>query len=191
MKITFLSSLFIFSLLFISCSDSDDSDNEIEEQIDVEEVVSSYTDILFNLSDSDIEDPQYLFSTSEGVSYKESEISDANIALIDIVSFSLKSFVAFDSPDNDTNDIFNIDGASTTKFQHTNVTLTAEEFDSIKTTDSSLLVGLTVTNDEDSISVSDYENAIILFENAAGKKGAIKVTSFNAQRILVDIKVTK
>ena len=186
MKAKFLSSLFLFSVLFISCSSDDDSGapddgNNGETQGEI----STFTDIPFELIGTS-SDPSILFSTSSGTSYKVSEVNTTNVASIDIASFTLQQFIAFESPDiiEPT-----LTGATTSKFQHLDVTFTAADFDSA--TDDTKLKDLTIVGDEDSISSTDATNKIILFENAAGKKGAIKIKAINAQRVLVDIKVQK
>ena len=179
MKTKLLSSFFMFSLLFISCS-SDDSDNNDGGMEEVEETLLYYSDISFSFDNS-----ARFFATSTGEMYGESGLGTTALEEIDIVGDSNQAFIAFISPSDDS---ATSQGGKTTKYQYQNVTLTAAQFDAM--TDDSLLKDLTVTDESESLPI-DSQGAIVIFENAAGKKGAIKIGSINATRLLVDIKVQK
>ncbi len=184
MKTKFLSGLFLLSVLFISCSKDDDAGTPAVGG-EAQETISTFTDVSFDL-DGSSSDPSTLFSTSSGKSYKVSEVNSTNVASIDISSFVLQAFIAFQSPDDVSPAI---SGATTSKFQHTDVSFTSADFDAAA--DDTKLKTLSVTDDGESISSTDATGKIIIFENAAGKKGAIKIKAINAQRVLVDIKVMK
>jgi hypothetical protein len=67
--------------------------------------------------------------------------------------------------------------------------MTIAEFDAM--IDSDKLAAITIDQDDkNSFGAGDIP-ILVLFKNAAGKKGVIKVTAINAERILADIKVQK
>ncbi|WP_271783324.1 hypothetical protein [Aquimarina algiphila] len=185
MNTKFLSCLFLFSVLFISCSSDDDS-GAPDTGSEQEATLITRTDVSFELETSSNTDPKIAYSTSEGKIYKESELNATNIATIDLLSFVNQSFISFDSPD-DIEPI--ITGAKRTKYQYENVTLTVADFDSM--VDDSKLKSLTINEENtESISSTTSKDVIILFENE-GRKGAMKVKAINSTRLLVDIKVQK
>lgn len=185
MKTKFLSVLFLFTLLFTSCS-SDDDAGKPDTGGETEATLVTYSDIELSLIGSGNTNGR-VFSTASGKVYKDSEINAENAEIIDIVSATSQAFIAFDSPDKATDPA--IVGGRVTKYQSTGVSLTAADFDAM--TDDSKLKSLTIVDDNEAISISGYENKIVLFENASGKKGAIKLKSLNANRLVVDIKVIK
>lgn len=81
-----------------------------------------------------------------------------------------------------------IEGGTTTKMENTADQMTVEEFDAI--TDESALIDLVIENEDDPMGPQDYPT-IVLFENAAGHKGAIKMKSNDGQIMIVDIKVAR
>lgn len=180
----YLLALFVVSIISFSCS-SDDKE-PVEKQEEVKETISSYNDIELKLVDSDSKDYGIAFSSKTGKTYKISEINETNVADIDVVSFVLQTMTAFNSP-TEADNIKDIKGVTATKIQHTNVKMTVEQFDAIK--DDSSLKNLTIVNDKES--QPGIYKGIFLFENAAGKKGAIKTKIFNAQRVVIDVKVMK
>ncbi|OWP75549.1 hypothetical protein [Flavobacterium oreochromis] len=95
--------------------------------------------------------------------------------------------IYFTSPD-DKDDNFNIPNASKTAFKNYKSGLSSVDFDNM--TDDSKLKNLDIIDDGESIGTLTFP-VIVLFKNAAGKKGAIKLKSINADRLLVDIKVQK
>jgi len=163
-------SIFILSILFVSCS-KDKEEPKVEETI---ETIATFKDIELKLADSDKDEYGTAFSASTGKTYKLSEISADNIAEIDIVSFNLQAFIAFDSP-SESDVIKEIEGNRITLIQHTEVSMTAEEFGAI--VDDSSLKGLTVTNDNEALPI-DYRD-VILFKTADDKIGAMKINALN------------
>ncbi len=183
MKTKFLSYVFVLSLIIMSCSKDDDSgstNTDTDSDTDTEQLISTFSDVEFSLDDS-----ARFYATSTGKMYGKSGIDGETSKIIDLVGDSNQAFIAFSSPSS-TSEI--TDGTKT-KVQHTNVSMTVAQFDAI--TDSKSFTDITVTDDNESIGLSDYKNNIILFENSAGKKGAIKLKAINSTRVLVDIKVVK
>ncbi len=184
MKKLFLLPVLFLALLTISCSKEEQPTKE-EPKVEKEKIVA-YKDVELKLEDAETDKYGIAFSSSIGKTYKASEINEKNVAEIDLVSFNSRAFIAFDSPTrSDYTKKFK--GATVTKIQHVNVAMTTEEFDKIE--DASVLKKLTVKNDEKVLPIT-YEG-IILFENAKGKKGALKIKALNRDRILFDVKVMK
>ncbi|WP_378184680.1 hypothetical protein ACE939_08095 [Aquimarina sp. W85] len=177
MKIKLLSSVFIFSLFFISCSSDDDGGEQEKEEAVV--TLKSTADISFSLDDSN-----RFYASSTNEMYGEGNIDADAVKVIDIVGDSNTAFIAFSSP-SETEDF--ITNGSVTKIQTQNVSMTVAEFDAME--DDTTLKALTVVGDNEAIGLEGYKDRIVIFENAAGKKGAIKLKAINATRLLVDIKV--
>ncbi len=182
MKIKSIFYVTLLVLTFASCS-KDDSPEEPE----VKDTLKTYTDVEFALRDyTDDTDHGVFFSTETGKVYKQSEVDDTNGSKIDIVSFSNQVFSAFMSPHDPLADD-NIPNATITIIQHVDTGISVAEFDAM--VDDTLLKGLTIAGDNESVRTSDVKEKIITFKNAKGKKGAIKMNFLNAERINVTIKV--
>jgi len=131
------------------------------------------------------------FSTETGVVYKADEVNASTGPKIDLVFSHIgKSVNYFASPD-DLREKYNISGAKTTtiiNYPGKSLGVTATTFDSAE--DDSFINGTEIeTSDNESFGTSNPN--IILFKTASGKKGAIKTTAINNDRLLVDIKVQK
>ncbi len=183
MKKIFLLPILFLALFAGSCSKDEKKPIEPPKK---EETLNIYKDVKLKLADAETDNYGIAFSSATGKTYKASEISTKNIAEIDIVSFNLQAFIAFESP-NESDYTKNIEGVTATKIQHKEVAMTTAVFDAME--DDTVLKKLTVTNDEESLPTT-YRK-IILFENSKGKKGAIKVKEINRDRILFDVKVMK
>ena len=133
------------------------------------------------------------FSTVTGKTYKDSEINSTNGPLIDLLFVEWgQTMYFFDNPKDDANDDLQIPaGQNVIVDNYPNYpdnALTLEQFDAIS--DSEALENLTITNGQNSFGNSSVP-CIILFENAAGYKGAIKARLMNSDRMMFDIKVQK
>ena len=177
----------------------EETEEEVEEEVVEEETeeeaeeLSSY--VLYEnvefIVDTDGLDTKRFFSTSTGNLYTYNEI-DAEIGpSIDLAWYDMSpsnsGFLFWMSPD----DLFideQIEGGTTTKMENTAGQMTVEEFDAIA--DESSLIDLVIENEDEAMGPQDYPT-IVLFENAAGHKGAIKMKSNNGQIMIVDIKVAR
>lgn len=185
MKNILFISLITSSFLF-SC-DSDDDDNSNNED-PIEETLVTYSDIEFAQDDNSTEHGRF-YSTSDGKMYKSDELNDTNGPTIDVVfQGSESSFIFFESPDDLFDSSIEIPGATSTKVTNFESGFSVADFDAM--TDSEPLKNLDIVHDNESIGSLDFP-LIVLFENAAGKKGAIKLKAINSNRLLVDIKVEK
>ncbi|WP_157486550.1 hypothetical protein [Maribacter forsetii] len=183
--------LFVSTLSIISCSNDDEDVMEQSEE-EVAELASFmlYENVEFEV-DTEGLDSKRFFSTITGSLYTYNEI-DAEIALtIDLAWYDMSpsnpGFLFWMSPD----DLFQdeqIEGGTTTKMENTADQMTVEEFDAI--TDESALIDLVIENEDEAMGPQDYPT-IVLFENAAGHKGAIKMKSNDGQIMIVDIKVAR
>lgn len=182
----------------------EEAEEETEEEVVEEEVVEEETEeeaeelssyVLYEnvefIVDTDGLDTKRFFSTSTGNLYTYNEI-DAEIApTIDLAWYDMSpsnsGFLFWMSPD----DLFideQIEGGTTTKMENTADQMTVAEFDAI--TDESSLVDLVIENEDEAMGPQDYP-VVVLFENAAGHKGAIKMKSNDGQIMIVDIKVAR
>jgi hypothetical protein len=175
-----LSALAIFS----ACAEKD---NEPQKE-EVQETLVTYTDIAFSRYAGNHVVGSF-FSTSEGKSYTGDKVTAGNGAKIDLAFGSELGMSYFLSPDDKEIEPA-IPGATATQYvQHVPESqFTVAQFDAM-TTDEPLRA-LTITDDRESFGTSGYP-IVILFQNAAGKKGVIKVKEINSERLLVDIKVQK
>jgi hypothetical protein len=185
-----IAALVLFSsMLFNSCS-SDDSE-KTDSAADTSSL-KTFTDVTFSLDQSEGYDAGLYFSTELGKSFKKSNI-DATIApKIDIVFYS-KNYTLnyFTSPNDTDHGITN--GTLSLFINAPKDMMTIEQFKKIdKASDFEALK--IDTDDDDSFPDENTPN-IVLFKNAAGKKGAIYIKSVHRvgydPRIVVDIKIQK
>ncbi len=148
--------------------------------------ILTFTDVAFGINAGDATYGR-LFSIDEGRIYKDSQISNEMASLIDI-AFGSKGYTMyyFESPDEAD---YQLTGASTTKVDNyvPESDFSVATFDAM--TDDAAISSLTIEETNDSFGNSQPN--IILFETAAGRKGVIKTTAVNADRILATIKVQK
>ncbi|PKA98381.1 hypothetical protein B0O79_2067 [Flavobacteriaceae bacterium MAR_2009_75] len=185
---TILKSFFIFSFLFISCS-KDDNNTE-EEVIEDESTIVVYEDIKFAV-DEDGVDSKRFFSTSSGQLYTFSEIDEEIGYTVDLIWYDMSptnsGFLFWEEP----NDLFgdlSMPGARAIKIENYEPSMSPDDFDNIENSDQ--LMSLTVENSNSAMGPVNYPLAI-LFENADGKKGIIKMKSNDGEFMTVDIKVMK
>tara|TARA_R110002074_G_scaffold161480_3_gene319297 strand:+ start:26143 stop:26838 length:696 start_codon:yes stop_codon:yes gene_type:complete len=176
-------------------------EEEVEEEI-VEEVVEEDTDSEVLLSfeiyeniefavDTDGLDTKRFFSTSTGTMYTYNEINAEIGPTIDLAWYDMSpsnsGFLFWDSPDS----LFQskqIEGATGTKMENTGDQMTVAEFDSI--TEEGQLNSLIIEHENEAMGPVDYP-VVVLFQNAAGHIGAIKMKSNDGQIMTVDIKVAR
>lgn len=176
MKRLFLKVSMVLALILTACS-SDDDNNSSNNTENEGTNIKVYEDVSFSFDDS-----ARFFNATTGQLFAEENLTTENGAGIDLVGFSSQAFIAFSSPDEE-----DVPNGTNTKIQHQDTGLTVEDFDAIE--DEGALSELTIVNDDDSIQIDGYQDNIITFETADGRKGAIKLKAINATRLLVDIKV--
>ena len=165
-----------------------------------------FEDVVFGINTSHNNNVNgSFFSTHTRQSYTQSEVTEENSSLIDIIFFGLNDqFILnkFVSPDATGGTTFqDIHNATHTKFINSQelcncgASLSTAEFDTMST--DALLQNLTIVETADGLEqfTSDLVPRIVLFENSHGLKGAIKIKEFvqNGQDsyIITDIKVQK
>ncbi|WP_268847004.1 hypothetical protein [Flavobacterium aestivum] len=182
-KITLL--LFISSTLFISCSKDDTTATD-------NTTIKTFKDVTFSLDQSEGYDAGLYFSTELGKSYKTKQIDAAILPKIDIEFYSSSDKLNYFTSPNDGD--YGLKNATLSLFINTQKDLlTIEQFNKIEK--GSDFDALKIdTDDDDSFPDSQMPN-VVLFKNAAGKKGAIYIKSVHRvgydPRIVVDIKVQK
>lgn len=179
--------VFAFASILTSCS-SDDKETETE-VVDTA-TLKTFKDVAFTLDSSEGYDAARFFSTETGKSYKKSAIDAAILPKIDIAFFGSNSMTYFVSP-SDSED--GIAGGKNTDFvNYVTNQYTADQFAKLEKGED--LANLTIADDDNSFSTTDLPK-IILFKNAAGKKGVILVKSAQKvgfdPKIVVDIKIQK
>ena len=191
MKLTYKIALFVFisSMLFNSCS-SDDSE-KTDSAADTS-TLKTFTDVTFSLDQSEGYDAGLYFSTELGKSFKTSKIDATTLPKIDIAFYSANySLNYFMSPNNAD---YGIKNASITLFINAQKDLlTIEQFNKIEK--GSDFDAIKIDTDDDDSFPDDKTPNVVLFKNAAGKKGAIYIKSVHRvgydPRIVVDIKIQK
>lgn len=176
--------------------------NNLETKSQSKEIIISTNEIItfknIKLGGFGIKDSiATFFSTCTGKAFKDADITDENGSTIDIAYVGIAVARLFESPDSICYWGFNsIPGATTTKFINMMAdnpqSFTVETFD--KMIDDSPLSQLKIKNDFQSLPLGEVP-FIVLFENAKGKKGAIKVTEMESSQkdgiITFDLKVQK
>ena len=191
MKLTYKIALFVFisSILFNSCS-SDDSE-KTDSAADTS-TLKTFTDVTFSLDQSEGYDAGLYFSTELGKSFKTSKIDASTLPKIDIAFYSSSyTLNYFMSPNNSD---YGIKNAPLTLFINAQKDiLTIEQFKKI--VKSSDFDAIKIDTDDDDSFPDDKTPNVVLFKNAAGKKGAIYIKSVHRvgydPRIVVDIKIQK
>jgi PKD repeat protein len=131
------------------------------------------------------------FSIKTGLIYMDDAVkSDTDLKIDLAYSHIGTSENYFASPD-DLNENYHIPGAQTTAIINSpsiDLGITSTAFDNAK--DDGFIKDVTI-NSSDKKSFGTSNPYIILFKTSSGKKGAIKTTAINSDRLLVDIKVQK
>lgn len=179
---------FISVTLLSSCSSDEDKKATIEDLPTLE----TFRGVSFTLDQSEGFDAGKYFSTELAKSYKTEEIDATILPKIDIAFYSGgHSLNYFMSPDNED---YGIKNAPKTLFiNYQKDLLTVEQFNKIEK--GSDLDSIIVTADDNESFPDSAVPNIVLFKNAAGKKGAIYIKSIHRvgfdPRIMVDIKIQK
>ncbi len=185
-------------ILFLSCSllalnscSKDDSPSDVA-PVDNSATIKTFTDVTFSLDPAEGFNATRFFSTELGKSYKKAAIDAAILPKIDIVFTSGSSSLNyFTSPSNSEYGIKN--GTTTMYINYQKDDLTVEQFNKIDKSSDFDAVKI-AADDNNSFTDSNVPH-IVLFKNAAGKKGAIYVKSVHRiggdPRIVVDIKIQK
>ena len=137
-----------------------------------------------------------VFSTATGEVIKSGEITSENGASVDIVFVGISGLRFFETPiDASGWGLTEIPNATNTEvinyMESSSIDFSVETFDTM--TDDSALRDLTIEADDESFPTEGLPR-IVLFENAAGKKGVIKITdivSGSGGSITFDLKVQK
>jgi hypothetical protein len=178
------------SSTLISCSK--DKNNDVTPVVDTNTIVT-YSNVSFSLLNVESGTLGRFFSTATGKSYKKSQFDGPTIPKVDLAFSNLGKQVCFFLSLDDSR-YFSIPTATKTKIiNYPNNLLKAADFDAM--TNDAKLKGLLINaSDDNSFSTSNLP-AIVLFKNAAGKTGAIKIKAFyqngNEPFITADIKVQK
>lgn len=186
-KITLL--LFVCGAIFTSCSSDDDKKEE--PVVEDKATLKVFNDVNFSLDAAEGFDSGKYFSTETGKSYKKSQIDNATLPKIDIAfSGSSSSLNYFVSPNDKEEGVAN--GKATEYINYVKDEFTVAQFAKLEKGED--LDKLTIVDDENSFPDSALP-LVVLFKNAAGKKGVIYVKSVHRvganPRIVADIKIQK
>lgn len=192
MKLTYKISLLalLSAMLFNSCSNDDET--KTNPAVTETTTLKTFKDVTFSLDQSEGYDAGLYFSTELGKSYKTSKIDATTLSKIDIAFYSDSSSLNyFLSPNNSD---YGIKDATLTLFiNNQKDLLTIEQFNKIEK--GSDFDTIKIETDDDDSFPDDKTPNIVLFKNAAGKKGAIYIKSVHRvgydPRIVVDIKIQK
>jgi hypothetical protein len=192
MKLTKKFALFVFlgTMLLNSCS-SDDSTKTDADATDTT-TLKTFKDVTFSLDQSEGFDAGLYFSTELGKSYKTKQIDAAILPKIDIAFYSSSYTLNYFTSPNDSD--YGLKNATLSLFINTQKDLlTIDQFNKIEKGSEFDAIKIDA-DDDDSFPDSQMPN-VVLFKNAAGKKGAIYIKSVHRvgydPRIVVDIKVQK
>lgn len=174
--------------MFLSCSkDKTEPESEPESPVNA---ITTYANVSFGVKHDDAVHARF-FSTETGKSYKDSEVTASTGPKIDICFEQMDVSVNYFLSATDRDVKLTIPGATGSLFVNyvTAEVMTIAEFDAM--TDSDKLAATAIDKNDNNAFGAGNIPVLVLFKNAAGKKGVIKVTAINAERILADIKVQK
>lgn len=177
--------LLAFASTFTSCSSDDNKDTEIIETT----TLKTFKDVSFSLDESEGFDSGRFFSTASGKSYKKSQITDAIVPTVDLAFNNFGYNVNFFMSPNDSEDGLS-NGTTTSYVNYVTTEYTIDQFNNLEKGEQ--LADLVIENDGNSFPDSAIPG-IVLFKNAAGKKGVIYIKSVHRvgfdPRIVCDIKI--
>jgi len=177
----------------LEASNSAETESATESFTLITNQIETYTDITLGGVDLEATTGS-VFSTVSGQIFTSGDYTADNGPTIDIAFVGIAGLRFFESPNAVQDwDLTPIPGATNTSFINfisgSDIDFSVETFDNM--TDYTPLVNLTITSDNESFSSGDLPK-IVLFENAVGKKGAIKITdivSGGTGSITFDVKV--
>jgi hypothetical protein len=187
--------LLVCTSLFINCSNDDSKNIETKStEVTMTETTTlkTFKDVAFSLDRSEGYDAGLYFSTELGKSFKTSKIDAATLPKIDIAFYSASHSLNYFMSPNDVD--YGIKNATNSLFINTQKDLlTIEQFNKIEKASDFETIKIDA-DDDDSFPDTQMPN-VVLFKNAAGKKGAIYIKSVHRvgydPRIVVDIKIQK
>ncbi|MRX38924.1 hypothetical protein GJU43_06535 [Flavobacterium sp. LC2016-23] len=179
--------LFVCGTVFTSCSSDDKNENEVVDTA----TLKTFKDVTFSLDEEEGFTATRFFSTETGKSYKKTQIDATILPKIDIAFYgensSLNYFVSPNDPDDGILKATTTDYINYVKDQYT-----IDQFNKLE--NGADLNGLTIVDDGETFPDNKLP-LLVLFKNAAGKKGVIYVKSVHRvggdPRIVVDIKIQK
>ncbi|WP_456312614.1 hypothetical protein [Pseudomonas shirazensis] len=181
--------LFICASIFTGCS-SDDDKNE-PEVVDTT-TLKTFKDVTFSLDSAEGFDAGRFFSTETGKSYKKSQVDATILPKVDIAFYGGSSSLNFFVSPNDSEDGLGAKATKTDFINHVKTEYTIEKFNKLEKGED--LNSLTIVEDGNSFPDGNVP-LVVLFKNAAGKKGVIYVKSITRvgsnPRIVADIKIQK
>lgn len=177
-------SLALLGIVSLSCKKDDKQENPPV----VKGGLKIYTGLAFS---TDKPENEYgkVFSTKTGKMYRNGNIAAGEIPDVDIVFDNVEmGALWFSSPDA-SKISFKLAGARTTVFINNPAAalFTPAMYDTLSY--SSALTKLNIRDDDNSgFPITGFPK-VVLFKNAAGKSGVIKITAIQPHRIVADIKV--
>jgi len=181
--------LFICASIFTGCS-SDDDKNE-PEVVDTT-TLKTFKDVTFSLDYAEGFDAGRFFSTETGKSYKKSQIDATILPKVDIAFYGGSSSLNFFVSPTDSEDGLGAKATNTDFINYVKTEYTIEKFNKLEKGED--LNSLTIVEDGNSFPDGNVP-LVVLFKNAAGKKGVIYVKSITRvgsnPRIVADIKIQK
>ena len=152
--------------------------------------IVSYKDVAFGRDENSTTYGRF-FSTETGLMYKATEVNATTGPKIDLAYGHMSTSVNYFASADDSYEKFNIPGATTTtiiNYPSSDLGVTTTTFDNAN--DDGFIKDVEINKSDDQ-SFGTSNPYIILFKTSSGKKGAIKTTAINSDRLLVDIKVQK
>lgn len=164
--------------------------NEVTKTVTIpgHSAIKKFTSVIFGQIEND---PKYgrFFSTQTGKIYKQADVNETIGPKIDLVYHGSESnFIFFENPADLFTDTFVIPGAKTTMVMNYESGFLVSDFDAM--TNDALLADFTITHQNKTTGTLNVP-FIVLFQNAEGQKGAIKLIALNTEKLMVDIKVQK
>jgi hypothetical protein len=192
MKLTYTIAFLVCISAFFFNSCSSDDDKKTDSSTTDNATLKTFTDVTFSLDQSEGYDAGLYFSTELGKSFKTNKIDASTLPKIDIAFYSANYSLNYFISPNDSN--YGIQNATTSIFINVQKDLmTIDQFKNI--VKGSDFENIKIDSDDDDSFPDSQMPNVVLFKNAAGKKGAIYIKSVHRvgydPRIVVDIKIQK